>query len=174
MATLKAKRTFKNLSDNIGKPIGEAMREAGYSEQTSKTPKRLTTTLGWQELMSKYLPDKDLAKTHNTMLKANVMVTADFSTSISDQDIKKHIKAISGSKLISIDTSMIYKKSKGGDSFETFNVKRATYTVPENNARSKGLDFAYKLKKKYNDDEDNHPNSLKLTDEQLNRILGIR
>ena len=59
---------IKNLSENVGKPIGEAMREAGYSESTSKTPKRLTERLGWKELMDRHLPDDLLAQVHSELL----------------------------------------------------------------------------------------------------------
>lgn len=71
MPTIKQEKAVKALSENIGKPIGQAMRESGYSESTSKTPKRLTESDGWKELMDKNIPDKSLAKVHKEGLKAN-------------------------------------------------------------------------------------------------------
>jgi len=62
MATLKQKLALKKLSENVGMPIGKAMKEAGYTEATSKTPKRLTATKGWAELLEEYLPDKKIIK----------------------------------------------------------------------------------------------------------------
>lgn len=70
MPTLKQKKVVKELSDNVGMPIGEAMRRSGYSKTTSETPQRLTDSKGWEELMESYLPDKDLAKVHKEGLKA--------------------------------------------------------------------------------------------------------
>ena len=49
MATEKQKRAVKALSEDIGS-IGKAMRKAGYSESTSKTPKRLTERVGFEQL----------------------------------------------------------------------------------------------------------------------------
>ena len=57
-------------------PIGQAMREAGYSESTSKTPERLTESKGWAELMEKYLPDPDVLEVHKQGLKANKIITS--------------------------------------------------------------------------------------------------
>ena len=70
MATLKQKKAIEALSENIGKPMGEIMRESGYSESNSKTPKRLTESDGWKELIDENIPDKDLAKVHKEGLGA--------------------------------------------------------------------------------------------------------
>jgi len=50
MSTLKQKKTIQKLSENIRKPLGQAMREAGYSLSTSKSPQLLTKSKGFQEL----------------------------------------------------------------------------------------------------------------------------
>lgn len=68
MPTKKQKDAVKILSENIGKPIGEAMREAGYSKSTSETPQRLTESKGFQQLMDEYLPDELLAEKHKELL----------------------------------------------------------------------------------------------------------
>lgn len=52
--TQKQKAVAKILSEKIGTPIGQAMREVGYSESTANTPQRLTETKGWAELQDKY------------------------------------------------------------------------------------------------------------------------
>ena len=70
MPTNKQKEAVKILSENIGKPIGEAMREAGYSKSTSETPQRLTESKGFQQLMDEYLPDELLAEKHKELLTA--------------------------------------------------------------------------------------------------------
>jgi|GEM_PF-2004381 len=67
MATLKQKLAVKKISDNIGN-MGEAMRAAGYSASTSKTPRRLTDSKGFKELFNQILPDDLLLKKHKELL----------------------------------------------------------------------------------------------------------
>lgn len=57
MATARQKRAAEILVENGGKSVSKAMREAGYSPQTAKTPQKLTESVGWQELIDQYLPD---------------------------------------------------------------------------------------------------------------------
>jgi|SRR3990167_7351484 len=66
--TLKQQLVANKLSENIGKPLGQIMLEAGYSQSTSKTPARLTKSKSWPELLEKGLPDKKLLKRHNELL----------------------------------------------------------------------------------------------------------
>ncbi len=44
------------------------MLESDYSESTSKHPKVLTDSKGWEKLMEKYIPDKKLAEVHKELL----------------------------------------------------------------------------------------------------------
>mgnify|MGYP001563744991 CR=1 FL=1 len=67
MATIKQKRAVAILAENGGS-VSAAMREAGYSDISAATPKKLTESDGWQELMQKYLPDKLLARKHKALL----------------------------------------------------------------------------------------------------------
>lgn len=69
MATIKQREAVKKTLENHGN-VSKAMLEVGYSPNTAKNPKILTDSKGWQELMDKYLPDKDLAKVHRQGLKA--------------------------------------------------------------------------------------------------------
>ena len=51
MATTKQKIAAKKISENIRiqgpkKPIGEILKESGYSEGVSKSPQRVTETKG--------------------------------------------------------------------------------------------------------------------------------
>jgi hypothetical protein len=52
--TNKQKALIKKISENVGMPMGQAMREVGYSKSTALSPERVTDTKGWQELMEKY------------------------------------------------------------------------------------------------------------------------
>lgn len=68
MATLKQKRLAKKLLENNGKSVSRAMREVGYARSTSKNPKFVVESKGWQELMEEFLPDKLLAQKHKDLL----------------------------------------------------------------------------------------------------------
>lgn len=70
MATLKQQAVAKDLLENVGKPIGQAMRDAGYSEATAKNPDHMTKTKGWAELMEEAFPDDLLTKVHTEGLGA--------------------------------------------------------------------------------------------------------
>lgn len=76
MPTLKQQTVAKILSENLGKPLGEAMLEAGYSKSTSETPQNLTQTNGWQELMEKHMPDSKLQQVIEEGLEANRIISA--------------------------------------------------------------------------------------------------
>lgn len=69
MATFKQKLTAKHLVENGGN-IGAAMRAAGYSKATAKTPQKLTLSKGWQDLMDDIFPDKALLIKHRQLLNA--------------------------------------------------------------------------------------------------------
>lgn len=53
-----------------GKSVSRAMRESGYSPATAKTPKKLTESKGWQELIDQYISEDKLAKVHGQQLQA--------------------------------------------------------------------------------------------------------
>lgn len=69
MATLKQKKAIAILSENVGIPVGEAMRQAGYSEVTAKTPARLTESVAFKSI-AEQIPDDLLVKVHLEGLKA--------------------------------------------------------------------------------------------------------
>jgi hypothetical protein len=60
MATLRQEKVLNKISGNLGKSLGEAMREAGYSEEYANNPQQLTRTKSWQELAEQLLPDEPL------------------------------------------------------------------------------------------------------------------
>lgn len=53
MATVKQKKAFDIAVENGGN-MSRAMREAGYSPATAKTPDKLTKSDGYKELMEEY------------------------------------------------------------------------------------------------------------------------
>jgi hypothetical protein len=78
--TQKQVRAIKLLSENVRKPIGKVMLEAGYSLESSKKPKRLTDSKAFKEIMHEYFPDRVLAKVAQDGLKATKLhgTTDDF------------------------------------------------------------------------------------------------
>lgn len=75
MATLRQKKAFARVGENGG-VISAAMVDVGYSENTAKTPQKLTESDGWKELMQKYLPDDLLAQRHQELLNKREVVKA--------------------------------------------------------------------------------------------------
>lgn len=69
MATIKQKKAFDKVLENGGN-VSRAMMDTGYTVATAKTPKKLTTSKGWQELMDEHLPDKLLATKHLELLNS--------------------------------------------------------------------------------------------------------
>lgn len=61
MPTIKQKRAVDLMADNGGN-VSKAMRDAGYSPMTAKTPQKLTESDGFKELMEAYLPDDMLLR----------------------------------------------------------------------------------------------------------------
>lgn len=63
MATEKQKRALKLSLENGGN-MSKAMRDAGYTAASAKTPQKLTESKGWQELLDEYLPEEMLLGVH--------------------------------------------------------------------------------------------------------------
>jgi len=57
--TAKQRRAINNTVENGGN-ISKAMRDAGYSPNTAKNPKKLTESNAWNELLEEILPDEFL------------------------------------------------------------------------------------------------------------------
>lgn len=65
MATVRQRKAAEKLVENGGN-VSKAMRAAGYSAQTAKTPQKLTESEGFQELCD------ELGLTDSFLLKALV------------------------------------------------------------------------------------------------------
>lgn len=68
--TARQKRAAKLLVENGGKSVSKAMRDAGYSEQTAKSPHKLTKSKAWPALMEEFLPQEKVAAAHAELLEA--------------------------------------------------------------------------------------------------------
>lgn len=71
--TPKQIRAAELITENVGKdkpaPMGEVLRQAGYSDSTADTPSTIIDSPTMQDLLAQYIPDADLAKTHQRLLK---------------------------------------------------------------------------------------------------------
>lgn len=76
MATQKQIRVFNKLAENGGKSVSGAMREVGYTPITAATPKKLTESKGWKELLEERLPDNLLTNKHLEGLEATRTISA--------------------------------------------------------------------------------------------------
>lgn len=68
--TLRQRKAVKILVENGGKSVSAAMRQAGYSEETAKSPHKLTKSKSWQALMDEFLPQDLIARKHQELLEA--------------------------------------------------------------------------------------------------------
>lgn len=118
-----------------GGNVGKAMIAAGYSPATAKTPKKLTASKGWQELMDQYFPNEDTLKRQRVLLDAVQIHYLDFPVSTENKTIKRVVERNPGFKLLQI--------------LENKNKKLAYYLKPDYMIRGKALDTIYKLKGKY-------------------------
>lgn len=158
--TIKQKGAFKKTMENHGN-VSKAMKEIGYAPNSAKNPQTLTNSLGWEELLEKYLPDSELGRTHRDLLKACSIDHRTFPPKMSNKGIKETIESISGCTLIRIAEGEL--------------AKHAYFWTPDGQSRKSGLDMAYKLKGKYAaqkikfaDDNDD------LSDEELAEELARR
>jgi hypothetical protein len=152
MATIRQKKTFTKMVENGGK-VAPAMIAGGYSKKTARTPKKMTETKGWKELMEQYLPEKELAKAHKELLEQKQLAYFVFPKKMTDKEIEANMIA-NGLDLIVIQESM-----KG---------RMAFYSIIDANARKSALDMGYKLKGSYAPDKLDVKGELKV--EKLEEI----
>ena len=79
VATKRQLQAIDNLVENGGN-VSKAMRDAGYSEMTAKTPQKLTESKAFNELMSEAITDAKLIKVIDDGLTANRTFTEDGDT----------------------------------------------------------------------------------------------
>jgi len=109
MATYKQKEAFKKVVK--GSSLTKAMKDVGYADSTSKRTNKLTNTLGWKELLEKYIPDKDLAVVHKQGLKATKLFTSQTEPDKVEPDFSTRHKYL--------DTAYKLKGKYAPEKFET-------------------------------------------------------
>ncbi|MFH1047232.1 MAG: hypothetical protein V1738_02915 [Patescibacteria group bacterium] len=135
MPTTRQLKTLKILSENVGIPLGQAMREAGYSSSTSKTPARLTSSKGWSEAVREALPEDSLLAAHHNLLAATTIQSMLFPKDMRSHEIKKIICSVPDNALVTI------KDTRKG--------KKATYTTLDRSTVLLALQMAYRVRGLY-------------------------
>jgi len=72
----RIKKVFEKSLENLGKPLGQIMREEGYSDNTADNPKNVTESKSWELLMDEYIPESLVLKTHKEAFTANKPIGA--------------------------------------------------------------------------------------------------
>src|ERR1700749_3202994 len=73
MPTIRQERAVKNLLETNGN-VSKAMTLAGYPPSTAKNPQQLTRSVGFSDLLEKYLPEKHLLSKHRGFLDSKRVV----------------------------------------------------------------------------------------------------
>lgn len=92
MATYRQVQAAKNLVENGGNTY-QAMRDAGYSHATAKTPKKLTESKGFQELLDQYSPIEAVAQELGRLLEASSLAHYTFPSIVSDEEIREVVES---------------------------------------------------------------------------------
>lgn len=74
-----AKRVAEKVRKGIKVSVSQEIRESKvYSPSMASHPNKITKSKAWPELMQEYLPDKELAKVHKSVLnKKEVVIVGD-------------------------------------------------------------------------------------------------
>ena len=67
MATVKQKKAAKRMVENGG-VASTAMLDVGYSPATAKTPSKLTSSSGFQEIWEELIPKELVIRTHKRII----------------------------------------------------------------------------------------------------------
>lgn len=132
--TIRQKTVFKEVLN--GSSISKAMIKAGYSPTTASTTGKLTNTLGWKQLVDKFLSDDILVRRHIEQLNSSKHAKLYFDIDDDDDLIKRVCKQLG--------VELLYIKENKDKTGKTANVK-----APDFFYRDLALDKAYKLKGRY-------------------------
>ena len=132
-ATIKQRKAVKALVENGG-CVSNAMRVAGYSEATIKTPSKLTSSENWTALLEEFLPNEYIMEKHKLLFEQKQINYFSFPVFLTDSEIQDHVEA-NGLRVVTIRTSE--------------KAKLAFYATPDTNAIRSALDIAHKLKGNY-------------------------
>lgn len=158
MSSLRQQIAVKKLSEIIGNSkgqknisMGRILREAGYSNETSKTPQLVTESKGFKEELNSLVSDNKIIKTHVELFGAVKLNKMTFDNNLSDLEIKKIIEGAVGYKVRDI------VRIKGNNQVICY------YWSPDGMTRLKALDMGYKIKNLYPNNKTEKENQQPIT-----------
>jgi len=136
IVAIKHKAVLDNLVKNAGKggksTMTKAMIDAGYSKSYAEKGK-IQKTKSWGEIMEEYLPDDEIADTHQKLLKAKQIRQLNFNYKLKDFEIQEILES-EGYKFI------------GTKRFMT--TATVFFSAPDGMVIRGALDLAYRIKGK--------------------------
>lgn len=175
MATNKQKKAIKKLVENGGN-ISKAMREAGYSKKTSKTPKKLTESKAFIELMEKMgLDDKTLTKQHLNLMNSHRLDHMTFPLGPIEEEEKDEDEAEDESAYTFTEERTKLTDKEIEELLQSANcvvrrivhgehARHVYFWAPDNKAKKDALDMAYKVKGHYAPEKKKFEGAISLTD----------
>lgn len=170
MATVRQRKAVQNLAENGG-IVSKAMRDAGYSEISSATPKKLTNSKGFQELMGEALSDKNLLKKHTELLNSSRLDHMSFPLGPKTEKEKAVSEALPPELKTILDAEMLLEQTELTDDdikdllgsvnctvrkiVHGRQARHVYFWSADNKARKDALDMAYKLKGVYQKEDTN-------------------
>ena len=160
---IKAAKAISENLRNKGKPktLGKILKDAGYSKSVQEAPQRVTESLGFKDLIDKYLPEDLVSKVHGESLLLGKHATYRVDARLSDKEIEEIVVSVSGCKLIKVERHK-------GDNWAT-----AHYWEADGTNRLKAIDMAYKLRNSYPKDKEETDTNLAIKEylDKLSKIL---
>lgn len=131
----RQKKLAEEMIANDGrKPMSEMMARAGYAHGYCRNPQKLKGTENWNELMKIYLPDDLIAKKHEELLNAEILLTRNIYYKLTDDQILEMFNS-RGYQIVDIKRFM--------------NNCVVSYFAPDNTNRKGALELVNKLKGTY-------------------------
>ena len=127
----KTERVVQELVENGRSSVSGIMREVGFGQGYAAHPERLKATLKFQKLLKKYLPEKRTTIQHGALIEAGKLDHYTFPATDTDDMIRAVFEGIQGVRLVRIQGNSQWK--------------RAYFMTPDNDARLRAIEMAYKL-----------------------------
>lgn len=200
MATARQRKAAQKILENLGldkpRPVGEILREIGYSNATSQTPTLVTESKGFKELIDQYLPDEDVLSAHKSLLNstriehmvfpvykdpdAGVPEEGDIPEELEPQPhggaLKRRHAVTEGASLSDseIEDMLDEVNCKVRKIVHGETARHVYYWAPDSLARKAAIDMAYKIKGRITnkvevDDKRTNP-FAELTTEELRKL----
>ena len=144
----RMRRLATILAEDTYKPMGAAMREAGYSEAQSHNPKQVFQSKSWQEIMEEVAPDVKIALSLRDLMDAKVPTLQEhrFPPECNHKEIRRLIESVAEFHLVDIRDI----RTSNGSNEPTISGRIAYYVAPDHRTRQKVLDMIFRLKGHYN------------------------